>query len=365
VLLWSALILGGCKEDARAIAPEPSLSSSATQSAAVHLPDAEAPPDAQTPPDAQAPATVTECPPGQRIQRNLDDWRRRLKQAKTADQRNAVLSELGLRQVDDSSDSSGVHSLPTLDEIDIRAAALATDAPDDRIVSVSYSRRVEGVDSTSVRIQALRRMGTNEWCRLGSPPNAELEVDQLQTENACLGASDMALPVRATPVNLTHPRMQTLKVLRQSGHCDGCGRSGEVEVRYYDASGFSLRLLFSHTLYSASYSGCPWPPVKEKVGSLELEGAYPKQIVATTEILCHAPMDGLPEHYREACSPEVITARHELRGGVYVALASTPSAQPSRLPLHIDDAELSDTRRGSRHPRRGHQIAGRDGLEAP
>ncbi len=276
-----------------------------------------------------APGAPTAC--ARTIHRDLAAWRSELGRSHDAKRRNALLAELALDPVDAAAE---------LVRLDVEKASLGGGPREDRIVVARF--RVASPGSTSMRVQVLRAQGDNAWCVV----KGDLSTDQDFAGHACLGGDRDDPPVSVATVHLIDATRDTLRVVTEEGHCDGCGRAGHYQLSYYDASGAALARLYTLVLYDASYSGCPWPPVKEEVGSHELLGDYPRTIVATRETVCRKPEPELPDEYRQACSPKVETIQNELEGGRYVAAVQSSRDGTADSRLALADSDFRDTRRG-------------------
>lgn len=204
----------------------------------------------------------------------------------------------------------------TLDDAAIVSLALVSDEERDRLVTLRFSSNEDG-EVDHVRARALLAAGDERWCKI----HPALSDDQPSELRACLGSEPNAAPITLRPVHLLDARRHALELTRQYGECKGCGRSGTVELSYWVPWEHELVKVFQHTLYHATYSGCPFPPVKEQVGSVRLDGRFPKIIVAEHEIRCTPPAPGLPERYREACTAEKRIVRHTWVGEAYAAEA--------------------------------------------
>jgi hypothetical protein len=124
-------------------------------------------------------------------------------------------------------------------------------------------------------------------------------------------------PITLRPVRLLERERDALELKTYHGQCGGCGRSGSHELEFYVERNEELVQVFQHTLYHATYSGCPFPPVKETRGRVRLDGGFPKAILATTEVICSEPDADLPQQYRQGCTPEKQESRHHWSGQAY------------------------------------------------
>lgn len=307
-------------------APAPTSTTRPAPSAVAAKRPAPASPSANGAGAPPAPARCTRS-----VKLDLVAWQNALARARDATQKNALLTQLALGPVD-----SGAQ----LRRLDVEKAALAGDARTDRIVVARFH---DAERKDSMRVQVLRAQGPKSWCVVES----ELSTDQDLAGHACLGGDRDDPPVSVATVHLLDATRDTLRVVTEEGRCDGCGRAGHYELAYYDASGYALRKIYTLALYDTTYSGCPFPPVEEELGSHELVGDFPRTIVATLETVCHKPGPGLPDEYKRACSPKIETIQSEYKDGTYVATvhSSRDGTEDSRLALA--DSNFRDARRGA------------------
>jgi hypothetical protein len=257
------------------------------------------------------------CKHGPAIALDLERWSSELRSAQSTVRHNQLLAKLSLDPVAEppaEEGHAGVGAVPVLEMLQLTALSLGTGASRDRAVFVRYSSGEGPTAVDHVRIQVLREAGASLWCRV----ERAFQVDQRFADRACLGVQADTPPVALRAVRLLDEDRNALEIKRQSGECGGCGRSGTHELALYVERDHELVQVFQHTLYHATYSGCPFPPVKEVTGSLRLEGGFPKTIIATTEVTCSEPDVDLPAHYREACSAERRQQRHRWTGEAYV-----------------------------------------------
>lgn len=259
------------------------------------------------------------CRNGPPLELELERWSAALRSSKSASRRNQLLAKLGLDPVPDgmqSEDSGSESAAPAeLDSLELIDLTLRGDPGRDRAVVIRYSSDDGRASVDHLRARVLLGREGGYWCRA----EPAFQVDQGYAERACLGVESGSAPLTLRPLRLLEPARDALELKTHHGECDGCGRSGTHMLEFYVERNEELVQVFQHTLYHATYSGCPFPPVKETRGSVRLGGGFPKEILATTEVICSEPDADLPKQYRQACTPEKRESRHHWSGQAYAA----------------------------------------------
>ncbi len=266
-------------------------------------------------PDAslvQGAAGEPKCEGGLALKLDLERWKDELRAARKAERRNELLANMGFDPVPDQRSEGGNSPpvAPKLVELELIPLAMTSDSEMDRGVYLRYQGGDGPMPVQHVRFRVLTPKAHSYWCRIGEPMSA----DQSHRQSACLGVDPYSPPIVVEPVRLVDEKRDALQVVRQYGKCGGCGRSGTHKLEYFVLKGRQLASVLVHTLYHATYSGCPFPPVKVNSGSISLEGGFPRTIIKTTEISCSKPDHGLPAKYREVCVSKKSVDRYTWNG---------------------------------------------------
>ena len=281
--------------------------------AATAAPDSGAHADSLVEPGGNAP----ECNGEAASKLDLERWGQQLRAARDATRHNALLAELGFAPIpepgSESSSRKGAAEPLELVDIEFMPLALTSDSATDRGVYLRYLSGGGPMPVQHVRFRVLSPKAHGFWCRIGEP----MSVDQSHQQSACLGVDPDSPPIVVEPIRLVDEKRDALQVVRQYGKCGGCGRSGTHKLEYFVLKGQQLASVLVHTLYHATYQGCPFPPVKVHTGSISVEGGFPRTIIKTTEISCSKPDYALPAEYREVCVSKKSVDRYTWNGQRY------------------------------------------------
>ncbi|MEZ4220447.1 MAG: hypothetical protein R3B13_05905 [Polyangiaceae bacterium] len=253
-----------------------------------------------------APVSPPQCADGEPLSIAFPTWEHDLAAARTAKRQDALLAEVGL----DALPPPKSLEARELSRVDVVPLSLQGRGPRDRAVYVVHDDADAEMPADHVRLAILLGYPGDYWCRV----RPSLNVDQLQQARACLGVESGTPPLTLRPVQLLAAERDALELTWHHGECGGCGRSGTVEKSLHVERGQTLHEVFRHTVYDASYNGCPFPPVKERVGSVHFEGGFPKTLVVESRTECSAPDPALPLEYREACTPSREVVRQQWNG---------------------------------------------------
>jgi hypothetical protein len=285
--------------DLSAVAPPPSASAPAPTASASAAP---------------SPPRRTSCP--YVLSGKPAAWKARVMGAGTPKALAAALGEVGGELLDPGADEDGTPRKPwTLEGVQLTPVALAGKAPVDFWAEARFSQIPSEVDAMGEGVisAALIKRDDGSYCALPGPAEGQAFRD-----HACFGGPER-WPIAFHFLHVVDKDRMTVIAERSHGRCgDGCQRAGMDEIELLDVQGFDLATVFSHPLYAAHYSGCPYPPETWEQASVEWVGAYPRELIVTDEVGCQdwgrPPPRGLGGH----CTPEASETRYTWTLGRYV-----------------------------------------------
>lgn len=270
------------------------------------------------------------CP--QTLEGSPQRWRDRLQNADNPAAIGARLAELGLAALPEEEDAGAWK----VSSVELREVPLAGPEPVDVWVEAWFTRSGESDDEVrAVRTAALLPLEGGAHCAMAGPEDV-----QSFTTHPCLGGPEQ-WPLAFHWVHVTDAGRFTLAVERSAGMCGGCGRSSEVSLELWEVRGAKLAMIFETNTLSLSYNGCPWPPTSTRGAFVEWVGAYPKELIVTSELWC-SPMEDMPEHLVEACTPEATEARFRWKGGGYERASQRSLPAPLGAGLTVEEGGLDD-----------------------
>ena len=243
------------------------------------------------------PAAAFDCPPEQRLELDLGQWKASLQAAAPGSpEQRAAIRALQLADVPSGSDEipeAGCAKKPVLAALDLSDSKLT--AAGDRTVQARFE--LCGSDPHlrlfSLRIAVVVPLGNREVCRLGGE---DLSKDQAAWDSPCMmKPAPGKLPRAVRFVKVTSPTQNVLEVKDQRGSCKGAARDGSTQLSLYEAHGASLDRIFENKLWETSYDA-QTPPTEETVWKLAYGKTLPKTIDVTRQTRCLAD----PKHL---CTP--------------------------------------------------------------
>lgn len=274
----------------RAASPEP---------ATVHAP---------APPPAATEQPEPGCGALARVRFSPSMWTAALKRAETLADVNALLAAVRLSALPepDGSEEPVPEGEAPLSVETARADELRLEPGQKnallRVEAHTHDGRYRG------RLGVLRRLGAH-WCALPG----ELVVDLEPGQRSCLAPDDAVLVVE--PLALVSAGHRSLRVETRTGVCGmGTLRGATHELSLWSVTDGELKRLLEVPVFDAYYTS-PAPPSRETVGTVTLEGGFPKQVRYRWRLDCtgEAPMPG-----EEACEQASGERVFAYRGGRYL-----------------------------------------------
>jgi hypothetical protein len=204
------------------------------------------------------------CPADARVDVNLAAWKAALAQADTPKRRDEILADVKLALELPEPEPGAREPRVVLADAEDAAVQLQAGAPADHVVHITY--RLEGVDDppTIHLVQVLRPLGGRAACAMGDDLSRRDEPDAKLVTYAL------------TFVPLLDSKAKVIAVESVVGET----RKSETRRAYWTARGFKLQKVFDEAT-GRMLSGVAGVATTSIVGTIALEGGFPKQIALT------------------------------------------------------------------------------------